>query len=359
MDFKKDNLSASASHQNAGNQRHASNSAEFNGSSSLSYKNTQQESRASKGLSFVFRKSEKLTTALYMVTDTMNEREPMKWKMRETAVELLSGVTLSMNVTPAEKMSALADVLKRTDRLVSFLEIAEASRLLSSMNASVLKKEYRILKAAIEYEWTKIFDQDKMVFTDKFFDVPEDRHIEEESKQNTPILEASQAHLPQTSHREQQVPSNDKRHEKREVVTVSRETGGRVLVPLKKDIAIDVKKVEPKKVEVPRHEPMSVHKERMHGVLNVGEVFTRVERKSDGSSIERNIPDATKNDRRTIILALIKQKPALGVKDFTKSIPAVSEKTIQRELLAMVAEGLLVKRGERRWSTYSLPGQIT
>jgi DeoR/GlpR family transcriptional regulator of sugar metabolism len=61
-----------------------------------------------------------------------------------------------------------------------------------------------------------------------------------------------------------------------------------------------------------------------------------------------------RDDRRKIILALIKQKPSLTVKDIAKSISGYSEKTIQRELLAMVAEGILAKKGERRWSAYSL-----
>jgi len=69
--------------------------------------------------------------------------------------------------------------------------------------------------------------------------------------------------------------------------------------------------------------------------------------RSDANTVARD-------DRRKIILALIKQKPSLTVKDIVKSIPGYSEKTIQRELLAMVADGILVKRGERRWSTYSL-----
>jgi len=64
--------------------------------------------------------------------------------------------------------------------------------------------------------------------------------------------------------------------------------------------------------------------------------------------------DSDRDDRRKIILALIKQKPSLTVKDIAKSIPSVSEKTIQRELLSTVSEGTLQKRGERRWSTYSL-----
>jgi len=34
----------------------------------------------------------------------------------------------------------------------------------------------------------------------------------------------------------------------------------------------------------------------------------------------------------------------------------VSEKTIQRELQALVATGAVKKEGERRWTRYSLPG---
>jgi DNA-binding HxlR family transcriptional regulator len=35
-------------------------------------------------------------------------------------------------------------------------------------------------------------------------------------------------------------------------------------------------------------------------------------------------------------------------------IRGVSEKTIQRELGALIESGLVMKQGERRWSVYSL-----
>ena len=61
-----------------------------------------------------------------------------------------------------------------------------------------------------------------------------------------------------------------------------------------------------------------------------------------------------KEDRRKIIQALLKQRSKLTVKDIGKSIPGFSEKAIQRELVAMLAEGQVVKEGEKRWTTYSL-----
>lgn len=316
--------------QNNYNKRQDSNNLNTQGGNGVSYIKQGGANQIPKGLSFVFRKSEKLTTALYMVTDIMSEREPMKWKMRETTVEILTGVTQSINATPAEKMTALADVLKKIERMISFLEIAQASRILSEMNASVLKKEYAVLKTSVEYEWSKIFDNDKGMLSENFFNVLEEPK-DEDMEQTKEIVRYS----PQIE---------NKRHDQKNIETEQSEQADKM--SFKKGTSNTL---------IKRHIPIQVHPERMHGVMLPKDSERNVyHNSSDDILLGHERVDTGKNDRRTIILALIKQKPNLSVKDFVKSIPNVSEKTIQRELLAMVAEGLLIKRGERRWSTYSL-----
>jgi hypothetical protein len=59
-------------------------------------------------------------------------------------------------------------------------------------------------------------------------------------------------------------------------------------------------------------------------------------------------------DRRATILGILQRKDRINIKDVSAVIKDCSEKTIQRELLALVAQGVLVKEGERRWSTYRL-----
>jgi len=59
-------------------------------------------------------------------------------------------------------------------------------------------------------------------------------------------------------------------------------------------------------------------------------------------------------DRRATILGLVQKKDRITVKDVANVIKDCSDKTIQRELLALVKQGVLKKEGERRWSTYSL-----
>lgn len=59
-------------------------------------------------------------------------------------------------------------------------------------------------------------------------------------------------------------------------------------------------------------------------------------------------------DRREAVMTVIRTKGQVGIKEISRLIREVSEKTIQRELVALVEEGLVRKQGERRWSVYSL-----
>jgi len=61
-----------------------------------------------------------------------------------------------------------------------------------------------------------------------------------------------------------------------------------------------------------------------------------------------------KNSRQNIIISILKRKKEIMIKDISPLINGCSEKTIQRELSAMVQTGLLKRVGEKRWSRYSL-----
>ncbi|MDP2642109.1 MAG: hypothetical protein Q8P21_02375 [bacterium] len=61
-----------------------------------------------------------------------------------------------------------------------------------------------------------------------------------------------------------------------------------------------------------------------------------------------------KNSRQSTIIAILKRKKEIMIKDVSPLITGCSEKTIQRELSAMVQAGVLRKIGEKRWSRYTL-----
>ncbi len=59
-----------------------------------------------------------------------------------------------------------------------------------------------------------------------------------------------------------------------------------------------------------------------------------------------------KSKRQQQILSLINERKSVAIKDISSLFPDVSEKTIQRELGSLVAEGKITKRGSKRWSIY-------
>lgn len=65
-------------------------------------------------------------------------------------------------------------------------------------------------------------------------------------------------------------------------------------------------------------------------------------------------PASTAPNRRERIKTILEAKGEASIKDISDIISDVSEKTIQRELNAMIEDNLVKRQGERRWSKYSL-----
>ena len=63
---------------------------------------------------------------------------------------------------------------------------------------------------------------------------------------------------------------------------------------------------------------------------------------------------STASDRRERIKTILEAKGEATIKDISEIITDCSEKTIQRELNAMIDENIVKRQGERRWSKYSI-----
>ncbi len=76
--------------------------------------------------------------------------------------------------------------------------------------------------------------------------------------------------------------------------------------------------------------------------------------KDTGQASVSNSEKPANGERRESILAVLRTKGPSYIKDISMIVRGVSEKTIQRELSALVAEGLVTRKGDRRWTTYEL-----
>ncbi len=234
---------------------------------------------------FIYRKTEKLVTAVYLITDFIKDEEPLKWKIRENAISLMSLNIAFSTVSLAERKSLIREYHSLALEIVSLSGVAQHSGLISEMNFSVLSREFGNLVSIIDKDENKKANEETVILDPGFFSAYE------------PKAETSPASSPAS-----------------------------VLTPatFPKGHAPQIKDIQEKPAQPARF----------------------IEKASE--------PKDGKDSRRNAITKLLSKKSGLGIKDFAMSIKGVSEKTIQRELLAMVAQGLLKKEGERRWSTYSL-----
>jgi hypothetical protein len=94
--------------------------------------------------------------------------------------------------------------------------------------------------------------------------------------------------------------------------------------------------------------------------VRAADPFAPVAARAAGKIAKRHVKDIPasskgQSDRQTAILEIVRTKGPSTIKNISMVIRDVSEKTIQRELQSLVAEGSLTRSGERRWTLYSLP----
>ncbi len=237
-------------------------------------------------MSVILKKTEKITTAIYMVTDSIYESEPLRKELRTLAILLLSK-TRQIAAKSSEINYAILDEIKySSDEVTSLINLSVTIGLVSQMNGNILISEIEKNVKSL----TDIFGERKVsvvvhpgysnvVLTSKMFEV---------EMPETPAL------------KEVDNGQNNKGQE------------------IKNEINV--------------------------GIKTIGQI------KKDSPSKTNTL--GIKIARRTDVLNIIKLKGQVSVKDIVSMLKDTSEKTIQRELIALVKEGVLKREGEKRWSVY-------
>ncbi|KKW09639.1 MAG: hypothetical protein UY47_C0008G0015 [Parcubacteria group bacterium GW2011_GWB1_49_7] len=205
-------------------------------------------------MSNISQKTEKIASALYLLTSFFSDQEPLKWEIRVMSLDLAS-----------ERVKDKFNIIRE---ILSLLSIARMAGLVSESNYEIIAQELSKFGQSMESPLKLMFLEDR---------VPEEKA------------------LPRP---EQLDRIKDKFVERME------------------------------KKELPKPAPREL---KEFGAVSV-----------------------KKNSRQSIIIGLLRRKKEIMIKDVSPLIEGCSEKTIQRELLAMVQAGILRKIGEKRWSRYTL-----
>ena len=248
---------------------------------------------------YLYKKTERICMAIYMVTNFMSPEEAIKWKLRNTVTDLLETIISINSASLFSKDKTFRDISGKLFQTISFFKIAYHAGFVSSMNYDIIDSELNNLaKYLNEYDSNQLSAQTKL-FADDYFtrDVPE---FQDDNIKDIFYKRQSEAGIGQIENQKGQESAPRQNHNQN--ANYKRQTSS----------------------------------------------------KNTDSKKTKTANSPTNTDRREKIINIIRQKDTVSVKDIAIEISDVSEKTIQRELLAMVDEGILEKEGERRWSRYSL-----
>ena len=253
-----------------------------------------------------YTKTNKLITALYMVTDTIDKEEPIRLKLRTLGIEILSD-------SASLQKGVLSNLDEKINTVLSFLNIASDVGMFSEMNCNILKKEFLELKQSIQG-----FTTQNHLWLEEFISHPVETN-------------SSIGHLKSNS-------QIDVSLNKRQGTRIGVQKGSTLL----KALSNKVSTMSPKN-NFARYEA--------EGFRSEFEIL-KSKRREEIIAIIKNIKKAGNIEGATI--TDIKNAAKNLPDNETGALASCGEKTLQRELVSMIKDNVLKKTGEKRWSQYFL-----
>ncbi len=149
-------------------------------------------------------KVQKLTGALYRVTDLLSDREPLKWLLRNKAINIYENITSI--IFAKNKDNIIEETLNNLSQIISILELVSMGAFISNLNFDVLKREYVNLRALIEGKKGDIAPEQKLL-SDITIGQPSKPSIGQLPKNKTDVrnIHDSVTHKPMVIDRKQKI----------------------------------------------------------------------------------------------------------------------------------------------------------
>ena len=123
-------------------------------------------------LLFIFKKTEKITAALYLVSGLLKDNEPMKWELRDRGMELMSSSFMASSNVPGDKSSVIQSLFSSALETISLLNVARISNLVSEMNHALLVREIDNIVGMLRDRLAESAENAGYVLSESFFRTP-------------------------------------------------------------------------------------------------------------------------------------------------------------------------------------------
>lgn len=124
-------------------------------------------------LIYVFKKTEKITAALYLVSGLLKDDEPIKWELRDRGIDLLSSSFSASNSLPGDKNAVIQSLFTAALETLSLLNVAKISNLISTMNHRLLVHEIDNVVGLLRDRLAESAENAGYVLSEAFFKTPD------------------------------------------------------------------------------------------------------------------------------------------------------------------------------------------
>jgi|GEM_PF-1077351 len=249
------------------------------------------------------KKSERIITAIHMVSNFIPKTEPLRHDLRKHSLIIIKELNKCISCDAYDKQFFLEESLVAVEYIITLLSVAETLGLVSIMNKNLLEKSLYNLGRQIDYHL-----QHAIKYEHNFSELHNAGEIDKDTLLN--FLQDN-------------VQFSDILSGKFEKALNDRLINKTTFKTTQNDIKNDTK----------RHvvyKPISTN--------------------------THPTPGATK-ERREKIREIIMLKKDATIKDIATRITDCSEKTLQRDLLELIKDGIIEKEGNKRWSLYHIKKQ--
>jgi len=124
-------------------------------------------------LIYIFKKTEKIASALYLVSGLLKDEEPMKWELRDKGMDLLSSSFTASSSLPGDKNSVIQSLFTAAFETISLLNVCHISHLISEMNHRILVREIDQVVGLLKDRLTSNAENAGYVLSEQFFKTPD------------------------------------------------------------------------------------------------------------------------------------------------------------------------------------------
>lgn len=124
-------------------------------------------------LVYIFKKTEKITAALYLVSGLLKDDEPIKWELRDKGIDLLSSSFTVSSSSPMDKSSVIQSLFTAALETLSLLNVARISNLISDMNHKILVREIDMVVSMLKDKLVQNAENAGYVLSETFFRTPD------------------------------------------------------------------------------------------------------------------------------------------------------------------------------------------